>query len=96
MTPKLKEANLENCIYCGACFRYCVLDLFNELDGDGLKELVAGAVRIARKGYDQKRDEKIKSFLDRCVLKGDCDRVCPAMVKPSLRNQIAKNRIGGK
>jgi L-lactate utilization protein LutB len=93
MAYDIAEAKLENCIYCGACFRYCVLGAYNDLDGEELKGLVAGVARIARKGPRSKGDEKIKELLDRCTLQGGCDKVCPAMVRPYIRNHIAKKRM---
>jgi Fe-S oxidoreductase len=93
MTFDITEAHLENCIYCGACFRYCVLGAYNDLDGEELKHLVAGAARVARKGYRGKGDEKIRELLDRCTLQGDCEKVCPAMVRPYIRNGVAKKRV---
>ncbi len=87
------EVGLEKCIYCGACFRYCSLNAYKELDGMELKSLVSGVTRIARKGYRSGKDDHIKELLERCTLQGDCDKVCPAMVKPYLRNSIAKKRI---
>ena len=93
MEFSLDEANLEDCIYCGACFRYCILRAYDELDGMELKELVSGVTRIARRGYRGEADQKIKDFLDRCSLRGYCDNVCPALVKPFIRNAVAKKRI---
>jgi L-lactate utilization protein LutB len=93
MNEGIDQANLENCIYCGACFKYCVLKAYEELDGMELKSLVSGVTRIARRGYNEEKDKKVKSYLDRCSLQGECDKVCPTMVKPSLRNKIAKKRI---
>ncbi|RMF89937.1 MAG: 4Fe-4S dicluster domain-containing protein [Methanobacteriota archaeon] len=93
MDLDLSSAALENCIYCGACFRYCVLGAYNELDGMELKALVAGVTRIARKGYRPEKDGRIKELLDRCTLQGYCNKVCPAMVNPLVRNRVAKKRI---
>lgn len=93
MALELEDVGLENCIYCGACFRYCVLGAYSELDGMELKLLVSGVTRVARKGYRSGNDESIKEFLERCTLQGFCNKVCPAMVKPLLRNEIAKKRI---
>jgi Fe-S oxidoreductase len=93
MKLDLARANLENCIYCGACFRYCVLQAYDELDGLELKHLVAGVTRVVKRGYRPERDKEVKDFLDRCTLEGYCDKVCPTMVRPYLRNQIAKKRI---
>ncbi len=89
----INEAGLESCIYCGACFRYCILGVYSELDGIELKSLVSGVTRIARKGYRSGKDDRIKELLERCTLQGYCDKVCPAMVKPLLRNKIAKKSI---
>ena len=58
-----------------------------------LKKLVSSIVRISRKGFNTEKDKLVKEMLDRCTLQGYCDKVCPSMVKPFLRNQIAKNRI---
>jgi L-lactate utilization protein LutB len=88
-----ERAQLENCIYCGACFKYCILNVYDELDGLELKSLVAGVTRIVRKGYRGERDDRIKKLLERCTLQGYCDKACPSMVKPYLRNQIAKKRM---
>jgi Fe-S oxidoreductase len=76
MKPDIMDASLENCIYCGACFKYCVLNAYNELDG-----------------FRGGKDGQIKELLDRCTLQGYCDKVCPSMVKPYIRNQIAKKKI---
>jgi Fe-S oxidoreductase len=92
----LSEANVENCIYCGACFRSCILNAYDELDGMELKKLVSGVTRIAKRGYQNDKDRSIKEFLDRCTLQGYCDKVCPSMVKPYIRNYIAKENIGGE
>jgi L-lactate utilization protein LutB len=89
----IQEAGLESCIYCGACFRYCILGVYSELDGMELKSLVSGVTRIARTGYRSGKDDRIKELLERCTLQGYCDKVCPSMVKPLLRNEIAKKRI---
>lgn len=93
MVLHLDDADLENCIYCGACFRYCILGAYSELDGMELKKLVSGVTRIARSGYRSERDSWVKEYLDRCTLQGYCDKVCPAMVRPLIRNKIAKKRI---
>ncbi len=93
MEYRLEDAHLENCIYCGACFKNCVLGVYGELDGMELKALVSGVTRIARRGYRGESDEQIKRLLDRCTLQADCDRFCPALVKPSLRNSVAKQRM---
>lgn len=93
MNLTLDKANLEKCIYCGACFKYCILNAYNELGGMELKRLVAGVTRVARRGYRGKKDEEIKKLLDRCTLQGYCDKVCPAMVKPYTRNYIAKKKM---
>jgi L-lactate utilization protein LutB len=93
MKPDIMDASLENCIYCGACFKYCVLNAYNELDGLELKSLVTGVTRIARQGFRGGKDGQIKELLDRCTLQGYCDKVCPSMVKPYIRNQIAKKKI---
>ncbi len=89
----LSEAKIENCIYCGACFRYCILHAFDELDGMELRRLVAGITRVARRGYRKNRDREVKKLLDRCTLQGYCDSVCPTMVSPLIRNKIAKERM---
>ncbi len=89
----IEAANIDDCIYCGACFRYCVLHVYEELDGMELKNLVSGVTRIARRGYKPDRDARIREFLDKCTLQGYCNKVCPALVKPLLRNEIAKKRI---
>jgi Fe-S oxidoreductase len=86
------EVGLENCIYCGACFRYCSLNAYKELDGMELNSLVSAVTRIARRGFRPEKDMKVKELLDRCTLQGDCDRVCPAMVRPFLRNKAAKSK----
>jgi Fe-S oxidoreductase len=70
-----------------------VLHAYDELEGMELKSLVAGVTRVAKRGYQGKKDVKIKELLDKCTLQGYCDKVCPTMVKPYLRNQIAKKRI---
>lgn len=93
MESKLEDAQLENCIYCGACFKNCVLGVYNGLDGMELKALVSGVTKIARRGYRGESDEQIRGLLDRCTLQKDCDRFCPSKVKPSLRNRIAKQRM---
>jgi L-lactate utilization protein LutB len=93
MKTEIIEAGLENCIYCGACFRYCILGAYSDLDGMELKSLVSGVTRIARRGYRSGKDDQIKAFLEKCTLQGYCDKVCPALVKPFLRNNIAKNKI---
>ncbi len=95
MTDSIEKANLQDCIFCGACFRYCILGAYNELDGMELKNLVSGVTRIARRGYRHGKDDWIRELLDRCTIQGYCDTVCPALVKPSLRNQIAKSQIDG-
>jgi len=93
MDEDVEQPNLEACIYCGACFRYCILKVFDELDGMELRALVAGVTRIARNGPRLKGDERIIELLGRCTLQGYCDKVCPALVKPYLRNKMAKRRI---
>lgn len=89
---KLEEVNLESCIYCGACFHYCILGVYKELDGEELRKLVARVAKIARMGYSEK-DEFAKAELDKCTLCGYCNDVCPCLVKPKERNEIAKEKI---
>jgi Fe-S oxidoreductase len=97
MSLELEETKLENCVYCGACFKYCIIHAYDELDGMKLKSLVVGVTRIAKKGYrGGDKDKKVKELLDMCTLQGYCDKVCPAMVKPFMRNEIAKKRIAGE
>ena len=93
MVTGVDDVGLENCIYCGACFRYCSLNAYKELDGMELKALVAAVTRIARRGFRPEKDMQVKELLDRCTLQGDCDRVCPAMVRPFLRNKAAKKKM---
>lgn len=93
MTDSIEEANLQDCIFCGACFRYCILGVYNELDGMELKNLVSGVTRIARRGYRPGKDDGVGELLQRCTLQGYCDKVCPAMVRPFLRNEIAKKKM---
>jgi ferredoxin len=92
LTLNLEVLNLESCIYCGACFYYCVLGVYRELSGEELRRLVARVTKIARMGYSEK-DGFAKAELEKCTLCGYCNEVCPCLVKPKERNEIAKEKI---
>jgi len=99
MNIGLEAVGLEGCIYCGACFRNCSLNAYSELDGLELKSLVSAVTRITRRGVRSEKDKAIIELLERCTLQGDCDKFCPSLVQPVLRNKIAKSKIseeGGK
>lgn len=90
---ELKSLKLENCIYCGACFHFCVLHAYDELNGEELRKLVAGVAKIVRSDYNPEKNAWLAEELEKCNLCRYCDDICPCLVNPSVRNEIAKAKI---